>query len=225
MANVGAGMSTILLTGGAGYIGSHIALLLIERGHDVVVFDNFCNAQPESLKRVEQLAGAEIDVIKGDIRNVDAIDAVFESREIDGSIHLAGLKAVGDSVTDPMTYYDNNVVGSLRLIEAARRRGSDHILFSSSATVYGEPHYLPMDEKHPLNPVSPYGKNKRMVEMIMEDIGKSPGGLSYAILRYFNPIGAHPSGRIGEDPSGIPNNLLPYKSTSHDPSWDGLRHA
>jgi len=203
-------MSTVLLTGGAGYIGSHIAVLLLERGHEVVVFDNFCNSNIESLKRVERITGASLHVVEGDVRDAAALNKLFETYVIDGTIHLAGLKAVGDSVSDPMTYHDNNVVGSLRLFEAARRQGSDHILFSSSATVYGEPHYLPMDEKHPLNPVSPYGKSKRIVEMMMEDIGASSDGLSYAILRYFNPIGAHPSGQIGEDPSGVPNNLLPY---------------
>ncbi|WP_295421886.1 UDP-glucose 4-epimerase GalE [Sulfurovum sp.] len=202
--------STILVTGGAGYIGSHTVVLLIEAGYDVVVFDNFCNASRESIKRVEKITGEEITVIEGDIRSRKDLKKVFESRTIDSVIHFAGLKAVGESVEQPLRYYDNNVYGTVSLCEVMAEYGCRSIVFSSSATVYGDPHTTPIKEDFPLFATNPYGRSKLFIEEILRDLYVSDNRWKIVLLRYFNPVGAHESGTIGEDPSGIPNNLMPF---------------
>lgn len=199
-----------LLTGGAGYIGSHTAIELIRHGHDVVIFDNFSNSHPEAVQRVERITGRTIPVIQGDVRDQQALESALEQHGIDSVVHFAGKKAVGESVAQPVDYYDNNVNGTLVLLRAMKNKGVSKLVFSSSATVYGSPQYLPLDEKHPTSVTNPYGRSKLMVEEILTDLYHSDPQWSLAVLRYFNPIGAHESGLIGEDPSGIPNNLLPY---------------
>ena len=199
-----------LLTGGAGYIGSHTAIELIRHGHDVVIFDNFSNSHPEAVQRVERITGRTIPVIQGDVRDQQALESALEQHGIDSVVHFAGKKAVGESVAQPVDYYDNNVNGTLVLLRAMKNKGVSKLVFSSSATVYGSPQYLPLDEKHPTSVTNPYGRSKLMVEEILTDLYHSDPQWSLAVLRYFNPIGAHESGLIGEDPSDIPNNLLPY---------------
>ena len=201
---------TVLVTGGAGYIGSHTVLELLNAGHDVVVIDNLCNSKLESLKRVQELAGRTLRFVEADIRDHNSLRAVLHGFPISAVIHFAGLKAVGESVTKPMLYYDNNVVGSLHLFEAMEEAGIRNLVFSSSATVYGDPHSVPIREDFPLMATSPYGGSKLMVENILRDIYKADNRWNIALLRYFNPVGAHESGRIGEDPNGIPNNLMTY---------------
>lgn len=204
---------TILVTGGAGYIGSHTLIELMAAGHDVLVLDNFSNASAESLRRVEQIAGRRVACIEGDIRDKVVLAKIFAEHDISAVIHFAGLKAVGESVAQPLTYYDNNVHGSQVLIEAMREAGVFTLVFSSSATVYGEPAQMPISEACPVGrPTNPYGRSKLMVEDILRDLSVSDARWKFAILRYFNPVGAHDSGLIGEDPQGIPNNLLPYIS-------------
>ncbi len=204
---------SILVTGGAGYIGSHTVLELLEQGADVVVFDNLSNASKESLNRVEVITGKSITFIEGDIRDKAALDKVFRDFTITSVVHFAGLKAVGESVAKPVMYYQNNVQGSLTLIDAMRDAGVFSLVFSSSATVYGDPEYLPIDEQAKVGgTTNPYGTSKLMVEQILQDVAKSDSRWRFVILRYFNPVGAHHSGQIGEDPNGIPNNLLPYIS-------------
>ncbi|WP_105188454.1 UDP-glucose 4-epimerase GalE [Pseudoalteromonas sp. T1lg48] len=204
---------TILVTGGAGYIGSHTVLELLEQGSEVLVFDNLSNSSQESLRRVEALTGKAVTFIQGDIRDKSALDKVFSDHHITAVVHFAGLKAVGESVSKPVMYYQNNVQGSLTLIEAMREAEVFSLVFSSSATVYGDPQTLPIDENAPVGgTTNPYGTSKLMVEQILEDVAKSDPRWRFAILRYFNPVGAHHSGQIGEDPNGIPNNLLPYIS-------------
>ncbi len=202
------------MTGGAGYIGSHTVLQLLQAGHDVVVLDNFSNSRPEALVRVRRLAGdaALLTVIEGDIRDRALLDGVFAAHpDIEAVIHFAGLKAVGESVAQPLRYYDNNVVGSLRLCEAMAAAGVHRLVFSSSATVYGDPHAVPIREDFPLSATNPYGASKLHIEDMLRDLQRTDPELwQIAILRYFNPVGAHASGEIGEDPSGIPNNLMPY---------------
>jgi UDP-glucose 4-epimerase len=200
----------ILLTGGAGYIGSHTAVVLSEAGHEVIIYDNFCNSDRSVLTRLEKILGKPLTCVEGDIRNTALLEKTFEQYRIEAVIHFAGLKAVGESVADPLNYYDNNVLGSVRLFEAMKNAGLRTIVFSSSATVYGEPQYLPYDEKHPTNPINPYGRTKLQVEEILKDLAASDSNWSVSLLRYFNPVGAHESGLIGEDPNGIPNNLMPY---------------
>lgn len=200
----------IFVTGGAGFIGTHVCVALLNAGFDVTVFDNFCNSSKIALERVKQIAGRDLDLIEGDIRDGQALDRALAKSRATSVIHLAGLKAVGESVEKPLTYYDNNFVGTLRLLEAMDRRGVKKLVFSSSATVYGNPQRLPLTEDHPLSATNPYGRSKLMIEDILRDTQKSDPLLNVAILRYFNPIGAHPSGLIGEDPQGVPNNLLPY---------------
>ena len=200
----------ILVTGGAGYIGSHTVLLLLEAGYEVVVFDNFCNASQESLRRVEKIVGKSIPFVEGDIRSSEDLDKVFTVYQISAVIHFAGLKAVGESVSEPLSYYDNNVNGTLVLCEAMRRHNCFQIVFSSSATVYGDPHTTPITEAFPLSATNPYGKTKLFVEEILRDLYTSDNQWHIALLRYFNPVGAHISGTIGEDPNGIPNNLMPF---------------
>jgi len=200
----------VLVTGGAGYIGSHTVVLLLEAGHEVVVFDNFCNASRESIRRVEKIVNTVIEVVEGDIRNPEDLNAVFETHTIEAVIHFAGLKAVGESVELPLKYYDNNVYGTMVLCEVMAKYGCKSIIFSSSATVYGDPHTTPILEDFPLSATNPYGRSKLMVEEILRDVYVSDRRWKIALLRYFNPVGAHESGMIGEDPNGIPNNLMPF---------------
>ena len=203
----------ILVTGGAGYIGSHTVLALLNAGFEVVVLDNLCNSSPESLRRVSQLAGRSPLLVEGDIRDAALLERLFADHRFSAVVHFAGLKAVGDSVRDPLAYYDNNVAGSVVLAQAAARAGVFRLVFSSSATVYGSEAAVPYVESAPLGaPSNPYGWSKLMVERVWSDLAASDPRWSVALLRYFNPIGAHESGQIGEDPSGVPNNLVPYMS-------------
>ena len=203
-------MATILVTGGAGYIGSHTCVELLNAGIGVTVFDNFSNSSPESLARVERITGKKLDLVRGDIRDRDALRGALLSSGASAVIHFAGLKAVGESVDKPVEYYDNNVVGTLRLIEAMRECAVRTLVFSSSATVYGDPQRLPLTEDHPLSATNPYGRSKLMIEDILRDLYRSDPSWRLGLLRYFNPAGAHASGLIGEDPQGIPNNLMPF---------------
>ncbi len=198
----------IFLTGGSGYIGSHTCVELLKNGYDVVVYDNLSNSSQESLLRVEQITGRCIKFIKGDIRDEESLFNVI--KDCESVIHFAGLKAVGESVEKPLEYYDNNVNGTLCLLRAMKRADIKKIVFSSSATVYGEPNYLPLNEKHPLRVTNPYGRTKLMIEDILRDLYISDNSWKIVILRYFNPVGAHESGLIGENPNGIPNNLMPF---------------
>lgn len=201
---------TILITGGAGYIGTHTCVELIVAGHDVVVFDNLSNSHPEALRRVERITGRHIVLVKGDIRDRPLLEKTMREHRCDSVIHFAGMKAVGESVEKPLLYYDNNVVGSLCLLEAMQAAQVSTIVFSSSATVYGDPELLPIPETHTLSASNPYGRSKIMVEDILRDHYRSNPHWKIAMLRYFNPVGAHDSGLIGEDPQGHPNNLMPY---------------
>jgi len=201
---------TILITGGAGYIGSHTCVELISNRHSIVIFDNFSNSQPEVLKRIERITGVSPAVVRGDVRDSDLLKTTLVNYQCRGVIHFAGLKSVAESVTKPVEYYDNNVVGSLRLIEAMQAANVRKLVFSSSATVYGEPVALPLREDHRLLPFNPYGRSKMIVEEMLGDLAGSSADFKIAILRYFNPVGAHESGLIGEDPTGEPNNLMPY---------------
>ena len=199
-----------LLTGGAGYIGSHTSIELLAHGHQVVIFDNFSNSHPEAIRRVESITGQTIPLIQGDVRDQAALEKALKEHAIDSVVHFAGKKAVGESVAQPVDYYDNNVNGTLVLLRAMKNQNVRNLVFSSSATVYGTPKYLPLDEAHPTSVTNPYGRSKLMVEEILTDLYHSDPLWSLAVLRYFNPIGAHASGLIGEDPADIPNNLLPY---------------
>ena len=200
----------ILLTGGAGYIGSHAAIEFAQAGYQVLVLDNFSNSKMEAVVRTRQLAGQDFPVIEGDIRDRPLLDNIFKNYPITAVVHFAGLKAVGESVAQPLRYYDNNVNGSLVLCEAMLAAGVKTMVFSSSATVYGDPHTVPIRENFPLQTTNPYGASKLMIENILRDVHVAHPDWRIAILRYFNPAGAHESGRIGEDPNGIPNNLMPY---------------
>ena len=199
----------IFVTGGAGYIGSHTVVELLDAGCDVTVFDNFCNSHPESLARVERITGKKLHLMRGDIRDRAALLAALRESGASAVMHFAGLKAVGESVSRPLAYYDNNVVGTLRLLEAMGECGVKTLVFSSSATVYGDPQRLPLTEDHPLSATNPYGQTKLTIEEMLRDLHRSDGSWKIGILRYFNPVGAHAGGLIGEDPQGIPNNLLP----------------
>ena len=205
-------MKTTLVTGGAGYIGSHTLIELINNNFEVVVIDNLANSSRESLRRVEQITGHEIPFIEADVRDQSALDDIFTTYDIDSVIHFAGLKAVGESVAKPLEYYDNNLVSTLALLEAMREHSVKQLVFSSSATVYGNPSELPLRETSTVGVglTNPYGKTKYMIEQIIQDYCTADPAFEATILRYFNPIGAHQSGQIGEDPNGIPNNLLPY---------------
>jgi len=200
----------ILVTGGAGYIGSHTCLELLQAGYEVVVVDNLSNSKEESLKRVQELTGKTLAFHKVDLLDKEALNAVFDHTSIKAVVHFAGLKAVGESVTIPLHYYHNNVTGTLILCEVMESHEVKNIVFSSSATVYGDPHTVPITEDFPLSPTNPYGRTKWMIEEILQDLHRTDELWNIALLRYFNPVGAHSSGRIGEDPNGIPNNLLPY---------------
>ncbi len=201
----------ILVTGGAGFIGSHTDVELLEAGYDVTVADNLCNANMESIKRVEQITGKKVTFYEADIRDAAAMDRIFKAEKIDAVIHFAGLKAVGESVHKPLEYYDNNIHGTLVLLDVMRNNNVKNIIFSSSATVYGNPAQIPITEECPKGTcTNPYGWTKSMLEQILTDVHTADPSWNVILLRYFNPIGAHKSGLIGEDPKGIPNNLLPY---------------
>jgi UDP-glucose 4-epimerase len=203
----------ILITGGAGYIGSHTLIELAKANYDFIVYDNLSNSSQESLKRVSKIIKRNITFINGDIRDTDKLKEVFSNHSIDSVIHFAGLKAVGESVEQPLKYYDNNVVGTLRLLEVMKEFNCKKIVFSSSATVYGDPETTPILENFPVGATTnPYGTSKYMIERILEDLYISDNSFQIVILRYFNPVGAHESGTIGEDPNGIPNNLMPFIS-------------
>lgn len=200
----------VLITGGAGYIGSHTLLEVIKAGHKAVVVDSLVNGHAEAVKRVSKLTGTDIQLVVGDIRDKSFMDGIFTEFVPDAVIHFAGLKAVGESVENPLAYYDVNVSGSRVLLEVMQSHCCNKIVFSSSATVYGEPQYLPYDENHPVAPVNPYGQTKLLVEQMLADWSAAASERSALSLRYFNPVGAHPSGLIGEDPLGRPNNLIPF---------------
>lgn len=202
----------VLLTGGMGFIGSHTAVELIGAGHTPVIFDNLCNSSPDVLDAIEAITGTRPDFVEGDIRDKVALVKTLNDFDIESVIHFAGLKAVGESCVKPLAYYDNNITGTLVLLEAMRETGVTQLIFSSSATVYGTPQFLPLTEAHPvgLGITNPYGRTKCMIEDILSDLCKADTGFTALCLRYFNPIGAHASGLIGENPNGIPNNLLPY---------------
>lgn len=201
---------TILVTGGAGYIGTHTVIQLLEAGHEVIVLDNLSNSSREALNRVEAMTGKDVTFYLGDILDRALLEQIFLTHTIDAVIHFAGLKAVGESVREPLRYYENNVVGTTVLLEVMQAFDVKRIVFSSSATVYGMPERTPIDESFPLSATNPYGRSKLMIEDILRDVAVADSDWSIALLRYFNPIGAHPSGQIGEDPFDVPNNLMPY---------------
>jgi UDP-glucose 4-epimerase len=203
-------MATILVTGGAGFIGSHSVVQLIGAGHQCVIVDNFVNSRREVLARIQAVAGVSPALAVGDVRDAAFLGEVFAKHQIDCVVHFAGLKAVGESVAYPAAYYDNNVSGTVSLIKAMRDAGVHRLVFSSSATVYGEPDFSPIPESADFRPASPYGHSKAMVEQILSDLAASHASWHVALLRYFNPVGAHPSGMMGEDPNGVPNNLMPF---------------
>jgi UDP-glucose 4-epimerase len=202
----------ILVTGGAGYIGSHTCLELLTAGHQVIVVDNLSNSKETSLIRVQELAGRTLQFHQVDLLKKPALEKVFATQPIDAVIHFAGLKAVGESVEIPLSYYHNNITGTINLCEVMKKHQVNTLVFSSSATVYGDPHTVPIKEDFPLGPTNPYGRSKLMIEEILKDLCLAEPNWNIALLRYFNPVGAHESGRIGEDPNGIPNNLLPFIS-------------
>jgi len=206
-------MPTILVTGGAGYIGSHTCVELLGAGYDVVVVDNFCNSKPEALRRVEAIAGRKLLAFyNADVRDKAALRELFKAHAIDAVIHFAALKAVGESVAKPLMYYDNNIAGTVALTEVMGEAGVKSLVFSSSATVYGDPASVPIREDFPTGPTNPYGRTKWMMEFVLSDLAAADPEWRVALLRYFNPVGAHASGRIGEDPNGLPNNLMPFVS-------------
>lgn len=203
-------MATVMLTGGAGYIGSHTAVELAERGHQLIIVDNFCNSSPLVLERLQRIVGREIICERGDLRDPGFLGAVFERHRIDAVIHFAALKAVGESCEQPLEYFENNISGTISLLKEMRRQGVEKLVFSSSATVYGQPDSCPIREDAPLRITNPYGRTKLVMEQLINDTCTAHGQFKAAILRYFNPVGAHASGLIGEDPGGIPNNLMPF---------------
>ena len=201
---------SILVTGGAGYIGSHTCVELLNEGHEVVVVDNLCNSSVISLERVQKITNKTVKFYEADLLDRDGLETIFEQESIDSVIHFAGLKAVGESVAKPLEYYWNNITGTLILCDVMRKYGVKDIVFSSSATVYGDPATVPITEDFPLHVTNPYGRTKLMLEEILQDLHTADPEWNIVLLRYFNPIGAHKSGLIGEDPKGIPNNLVPY---------------
>lgn len=202
----------VLVTGGAGYIGSHTVLELLNENHNVIVVDNLSNSSEEALRRVEKITGKPPVFYEEDLLNKQAIDQIFEAHKIDSVIHFAGYKAVGESVEQPLKYYENNITSTLILCELMKKHGVKDIVFSSSATVYGDPHEVPITEDFPLSATNPYGRTKLFIEYILKDLHVADNSWNIALLRYFNPVGAHKSGLIGEDPNDIPNNLMPYIS-------------
>jgi len=200
----------ILVTGGAGYIGSHTCVELLQAGYDVVVVDNLSNSKEEALRRVEEISGKRVEFHKVDLLDEAGLEAVFTRSPVEAVVHFAGLKAVGESVAQPLRYYHNNVTGTLVLLKVMGAHGVKDIVFSSSCTVYGDPHKVPITEDFPLSTTNPYGHTKLIIEDILRDLGAADPSWNVVLLRYFNPVGAHPTGRIGEDPNGIPNNLVPY---------------
>jgi UDP-glucose 4-epimerase len=205
-----AAMATVLVTGGAGYIGSHACVELLHAGYHVVVVDNLANSSPAAVERVGELAGRPVKLHQIDLRDRAAVDDVFAAEPVDAVVHFAGLKAVGESVSEPLRYYDNNVAGTIGLLDAMIRHGVRRLVFSSSCTVYGVPDRIPASEDCPRHPVNPYGRTKLVIEEMLDDLTRATDGWQVLLLRYFNPVGAHPSGWIGEDPVGIPNNLMPF---------------
>lgn len=203
-------MATILVTGGCGYIGSHTVVELLNKNYDVVVVDNFSNSNPEALRRVQKITGKTVTFYEADIRDQAAMEQVFNNHHFDAVIHFAAFKAVGESCRLPLKYYENNISGTVSLLQIMEKHNVKKIIFSSSATVYGSPERLPLDETCRLSTTNPYGSTKLMMEMIMQDLYKADNNWNIILLRYFNPVGAHESGLIGEDPKGIPNNLMPY---------------
>ena len=202
----------ILLTGGTGYIGSHTAVVLIQAGHKVVLFDNLSNSRRDVVDRLESITNQSIPFVEGDIRDTSLLSKTIKDYQVDAVIHFAGLKAVGESVEKPLEYFDNNVGGTISLLRAMQENQVNSLVFSSSATVYGEPQYLPIDEDHPTSSTNPYGRTKLHIEEMLQDVATSEASLGVICLRYFNPVGAHESGLIGESPNGIPNNLMPFVS-------------
>jgi len=200
----------ILLTGGLGFIGSHTASVLVNKGHNPILLDNLCNSQLETVDRLEQIAGKKLVFCNADVRDTTAVRQILKEQQIHAVMHFAGLKSVAESESEPLKYYDNNVSGTISLVKAMQEAGLRKLIFSSSATVYGIPEYLPYDENHPTVPINNYGRTKLQVENILRDLAKSEPSWSISCLRYFNPVGAHESGLIGELPKGIPNNLMPY---------------
>jgi len=204
------GVKTVLVTGGAGFIGSHVVVLLQQAGHEVIVLDNLSNSDASVLERITRITGTRADFVQADVRDADALQDVFGSRRIHAVMHFAGLKAVGESVHMPLAYYDHNVVGTVQLLRAMQAAQIRTLIFSSSATVYGQPQQLPLSEAHPRSATNPYGHTKLLIEDMLENLYASEAGWKIARLRYFNPVGAHPSGLLGEAPQGVPNNLMPY---------------
>lgn len=200
----------LLVTGGAGYIGSHTCLQLLQDGHEVVVMDNLSNSKMESINSVQELAGKSMQFYKTDLNDTTGLRDIFTAHEIDAVIHFAGLKAVGESVAKPLMYYENNISGTVHLCQMMQEFGVKNLIFSSSATVYGDPHTVPILENFPLSATNPYGRSKLVIEEILRDLAVADASWNIVLLRYFNPVGAHASGQIGEDPNGIPNNLMPY---------------
>lgn len=200
----------ILLTGGAGYIGSHAAVVLAQAGHGVVLYDNLCNSRHDVVRRLGRILGHPVPLVQGDVRNAALLVQTLRAHAIDAVVHFAGLKAVGESVSKPLDYFANNVAGTVSLLQAMHDTGVRALVFSSSATVYGEPRYLPIDESHPTSASNPYGRTKLHVEEMLADLARSDPAWRITCLRYFNPVGAHESGLIGEEPIGVPNNLMPY---------------
>lgn len=203
---------TILVTGGAGYIGSHTSVELLNAGYEVIIADNFCNSNSEALNRITQLTGKTPVFYEIDVRDAASLQTIFKNHDIKSVIHFAGLKAVGESTRLPLKYYQNNIAATLTLCEVMQQAGVFDLVFSSSATVYGDPHAVPINESFPLSATNPYGRSKLMVEEILRDVARAEPRWGIVLLRYFNPVGAHPSGMMGEDPNGIPNNLLPFIS-------------
>lgn len=202
----------ILLTGGTGYIGSHTAIVLIEAGHKVVLFDNLCNSRQDVVDRIESITNQSIPFVAGDTRDTSLLSKIIKDYQVDSVIHFAGLKAVGESLKKPIEYFDNNIGGTISLLEAMHANQVKTLVFSSSATVYGEPQYLPIDEDHPTSATNPYGRSKLHIEEMLQDVVAADSAFAVVCLRYFNPVGAHESGLIGESPNGTPNNLMPFVS-------------
>ena len=203
---------TILVTGGTGYIGSHVCVELLALGYELVIFDNFSNSSPKVIERLQKISGQSINLIEGDIRSTEQLTKVFEAYNISAVLHFAGLKAVGESTEKPLLYYDNNITGTVNLLNVMSDKNCKNIVFSSSATVYGDAEKLPITEDAPLSATNPYGRSKLIIENILTDLSMADSSWNMSILRYFNPVGAHESGLMGESPNGIPNNLMPYIS-------------